>query len=289
MRILIFGINGNLGRYLRIFLRKKFTICAYENLDEILYRLPDTNKITKSILKFKPDIVVNLIAYADVDGCEDNIKRAYLSNVSTISSIVESINSNSIKFKPHLVHISTDHLYDGIGYKNENDIKLLNNYSLTKFLGEKAIIGCDFTILRTNYIGKSKINERLSLGDWIIRSLLNHTEITGFTNIKFNPIHVSTLCKVLEIVCEKKIKGVYNVGSNGYISKYKYAIFLAKKLNLSVNLIKKGKSKNVITRRPSDMRMNVKKFEEDFNYKMPSMDDELIKNLNDYKINDKKI
>ena len=31
------------------------------------------------------------------------------------------------------------------------------------------------------------------------------------------------------------------------------------------------------------------KVEEDFDYKMPSMDDELIKNLNDYKINDKKI
>ena len=94
---------------------------------------------------------------------------------------------------------------------------------------------------------------------------------------------------MLEIVCEKKIKGIYNVGSNGYVSKYEYAIFLAKKLNLSINLIKKGKSKNDITQRPSDMRMNVRKFEEDFNYKMPNIDDELIKNLNDYKINDKKI
>jgi len=283
MKILIFGINGNLGRYLKFYLQKKHHICSNKNLDKILFRLPNTNKIKRLILKFAPDIIINLVAYADVEGCEQNLKKALKSNVEAATSIVKSINSKLIKVKPHLIHLSTDHVYDGKGFKNENKTKLLNNYALTKFIGEKEILNCKSTILRTNYIGKSKISQRLSLGDWIVGSISKKKKIIGFSNIKFNPVHVNTLCKIINIVCKKKISGIFNIGANGSISKYDYAIFLAKKLNLNSNLVKKGKSNLNITRRPTDMRMSIKKFEETFDYKMPSMYDELIKNIKDYK------
>jgi dTDP-4-dehydrorhamnose reductase len=286
MKILIFGINGNLGRYLTDYFKTMYDICSYENLNEILFRLPNNIKIKKTILKFTPDIIINLVAYADVKGCEQDIERALKSNVKAVTSIVTSIKSKLIKVKPHLIHISTDHVYDGKGFKNEKETKLLNNYALTKFLGEKEIFNCNSTILRTNYIGKSKVSRRLSLGDWIVKSLSKKKEITGFADIKFNPIHVNTLCKIIDLVCKKKINGTFNIGANGHISKYDYAVFLAKKLSLNINLIKQGKSISHITARPTDMRMCIKKFEEIFDYKMPSMYDELIKNVKDYNCNE---
>jgi dTDP-4-dehydrorhamnose reductase len=288
MKILIFGINGNLGRYLTDYFKTRHDICSGKNLNKILFRLPNNIKIKKLILKFTPDVIINLVAYADVKGCELNIERALKSNVKAVKSIVSSINSKLIKIKPHLIHISTDHVYDGEGFKNEKETKLLNNYAITKFLGEKETFNCNSTILRTNYIGKSRVGGRLSLSDWIVNSISNKKEIAGFTDIKFNPIHVNTLCKIIDLVCKKKINGTFNVGAKGYISKYDYAIFLAKKLNLNIKLIKKGKSSSNNTVRPSDMRMCIKKFEEIFHYKMPSMYDELIKNLKDYDCNEQK-
>ena len=283
MNILIFGINGNLGRYLSEFLQKKHVICSYESKDKILFRLPNTKKVVQSILDFKPDIIINLVAYADVDACEKDIQIAYTSNVLSVTSIVESINSDLIKVKPHLIHISTDHVYNGNGFNKENEIKLLNNYAFTKFLGEEMITNCSNTILRTNYIGKSRVSKNKSLGDWIVNSLSNNKEIVGFSDIKFNPIHVYTLCKIIDLVCKKKINGTYNVGAKDSVSKYEYAVFLAKELNLNPNLIKKGLSKTDVTKRSCDMRKDVKKFEQDFDYQMTSMYDELLNNIKDYK------
>lgn len=285
MNILIFGSNGNLGRQLIKFLlsrKKKYTICSLDNKKDLLFRLPNTYKITEKILECKPDVIINLVAYADVDGCQKNLRRAYLSNVLSNSSIARSINSSLVKVKPHLVHISTDHIYNRNGFNKENQIEIVNNYAFTKFLGEEAILNTNNTILRTNYIGKSAISEKESLSDWIINSLSFNKKITGFTDIKFNPIHVNTLCKVIELCCIKKINGKYNIGANGFITKYDYALLLADKMLLNTNLIKQGIYNTELATRPKDMRMNTRKFEEEFDYHLPNMYDEIITNIGDY-------
>ncbi len=285
MNILIFGINGNLGRYLIKFLlsrKKKYTICSLDKKKDILFRLPNTNKITEKIIEFKPDIIINLVAYADVDGCQKNLRRAYLSNVLSNSSISRSINSSLVKVKPHLIHISTDHVYNRNGFNKENEIEIVNNYAFTKFLGEEATLNTNYTILRTNYIGQSAISEKESLSDWIINSLSIDKKITGFADIKFNPIHVSTLCEIIELCCIKKINGKYNVGANGSMTKYDYALLLADKMSLNTNLINRGILNTELARRPKDMRMNTRKFEEKFDYQLPNMYDEVITNVFEY-------
>mgnify|MGYP006171499861 CR=1 FL=1 len=285
MNILIFGINGNLGRHLIKFLlsqKKKYIICSLYNKKDILFRLPNTDKIIEKIIEFKPDIIINLVAYADVDGCQKNLRRAYLSNVLSNSSISRSINSSLVRLKPHLVHISTDHVYNRNSFDKENETEIVNNYAFTKFLGEEAILGTSNTILRTNYIGKSAITEKDSLSDWIINSLSTNKQIMGFTDIKFNPVHVNTLCKVIELCCIKKINGKYNVGANGFMTKYDYALLLAEKMSLNTNLIKQGISDKESATRPKDMRMNIRKFEEKFDYQLPNIYDEVIANIGDY-------
>lgn len=136
--------------------------------------------------------------------------------------------------------------------------------------------------MRTNYIGKSAITEKDSLSDWIINSLSTNKQIMGFTDIKFNPVHVNTLCKVIELCCIKKINGKYNVGANGFMTKYDYALLLAEKMSLNTNLIKQGISDKEIATRPKDMRMNIRKFEEKFDYQLPNIYDEVIANIGDY-------
>ena len=76
----------------------------------------------------------------------------------------------------------------------------------------------------------------------------------------------------------KKV-GTFNIGSKKGFSKYHFSILFAKLLKLDSNLIIKTKLKNLnlIEKRHYDMRMNVKKFENTFKYKLPLLKNEIQK------------
>ena len=42
----------------------------------------NSNEVNKVLNKFKPDIIVNLICFSDVEKCEDQIDKAY--NLNTL-------------------------------------------------------------------------------------------------------------------------------------------------------------------------------------------------------------
>ena len=68
-------------------------------------------------------------------------------------------------------------------------------------------------ILRTNFVGKQSKLRKLSFTDWIYLTSLKK-KINGFKNIYFNPLHTSSLCKVIEkIINYKNIYGIFNAGS----------------------------------------------------------------------------
>ena len=80
------------------------------------------------------------------------------------------------------------------------------------------------------------------------------------------------------MIIKNKISGIYNLGSKNGFSKAEFVLKFAKKLNLNTNLIKfiDYKKNMLLAKRPLDMRMNVKRFENRFNV--------VLKDLN-YEIN----
>jgi len=80
------------------------------------------------------------------------------------------------------------------------------------------------------------------------------------------------------LIINKKISGVYNLGSKNGLSKAQFAVKFAKKLKLNTKLLKiVCYKKNLLTaKRPLDMRMDINFFEKKFNV--------ILKDLN-YEIN----
>ncbi|MDR0911838.1 MAG: NAD(P)-dependent oxidoreductase [Methanobrevibacter sp.] len=86
----------------------------------------------------KPDIVINVAAYTDVDGCETNRELAY--NVNAIGPKNLAISCNEIGAK--LVHISTDYVFHGentVPYTEEDETDPINYYGETKLVAEQFI------------------------------------------------------------------------------------------------------------------------------------------------------
>ena len=194
-----------------------------------------------------------------------------------MKNTVKAINEINSKKRIFFLQISTDQVYSGKGPHKEKFAKPVNTYGKTKLNGERYIKNINGCILRTNFVGKSLKNDKKSFTDWIFNSLKNGKTIPVFKNIKFSPLSTETLCKYINLVIKKKIKGIYNLGSKNGMSKAEFAINFAKKLNLDTKLLKvtNYKKEFLIAKRPLDMRMNVKFFERKFRTRLKSLNYEI--------------
>lgn len=281
-KIFIFGANGNLGKYLTVYLKNKYTIFSDKNLKKKI-NSKNIEIIKKLLTKYNPDVVINLIAKTNVDECEKKKKLAKISNYI----IPKNITKNIMQEKCHLIHLSTDQLYNGTkNLKNlEKKVNPINYYAYSKFLGEKEVLKYKkSTILRTNFIGINKVKNKNSLSDWIVKSIKEKKNINTYSNIIFSPVYVKTLCKLIDIAIQKRIYGIYNLGSKNSISKYDFSILLCKYLNLNTTLIKKQNYINNFTsaKRPLNMSLNVRKFEKDFKVNLPYVRNEIKLTAKDY-------
>ena len=132
-------------------------------------------------------------------------------------------------------------------------------------------------------MGKSQ--EKKSLSDWIITNLKKGRKISVFKNIFFSPIHTSTLNRLIITIVKKPSIGIFNVGSKNKISKANFAFKLCKSLKFDVKQLKKTKyeKKTFGVERPLDMSLNVLKFEKIFKIKLPSVKNEILKLVKEYK------
>lgn len=277
-KILIMGARGLLGASLAPFLSNQGCDVFRQSRTVELDIQVDPNNVDmvhKVCKKIAPDVIINLIASTDVDVCERDGDLCYQANIKP--AIVLSEVKSLLNKTTTLIHLSTDHFYDGSGYKSEDTIFLANNYAFSKLAAEAPISLAGGIILRTNFFGRSLSDSRKSFTDWIYSALMTGPPITVFDNVFFTPLHISRLCSIIYNVILNPISGIYNVGSAKGLSKSEFAFEFARQLNLPVNQMASAPfiPGNGLINRPLDMRMNSKKFEEAYRIKMPSIYEEI--------------
>jgi dTDP-4-dehydrorhamnose reductase len=136
-RILLLGGTGLLGATLMPFLEcSGYLVDLHGRTNATKYNadISDAGDAFRLLELIKPVVVVNLIGLTDVDRCEAQPNEAYLANVRTVENIVGWIKQK--KAPCHLVHISTDQVYDGSGLHKEEIVTLKNYYAFSKYAGE---------------------------------------------------------------------------------------------------------------------------------------------------------
>jgi dTDP-4-dehydrorhamnose reductase len=246
----------------------------------------DEEALARAIADCQPDSIVNLAAATDVDQCEMDPQCAFLANVRLVESVVRAARSGKRGSRAHLVHISTDQVYDGPGPHREEDGRPCNVYGLSKYAGEFAAAANGATVLRTNFFGRSQCEDRLSLSDWVVNELRAGVRIKGFDDVVFSPLHVSTLCRVIERTLEQRIAGIFNAGSRDGASKAEFALRLGRLLGLDSQLIQPCSVQlmHFRARRPLDMRLDSAAFENAFGIEMGSFDEEIQLAAKEYRL-----
>ncbi len=286
--IIVFGATGLLGASLIPRLRflgySVLTQSRCAGADLCLDPL-DQAAVVAALALHRPAVVVNLVATTNVDQCERNPNLAWQANTAVVATIGEGIRSfEGVESRPHLVHVSTDQVYDGPGPHVEEEVHPINVYGLSKYAGELLAERVGATVLRTNFYGRSHCPGRLSFSDWIVRSLRDGSPITVFNDVKFSAMHIDTLCDVIARTIEIKPIGIFNAGCRDAISKADFALALAGALGLSSSNINVGTSAEVMlkARRPLDMSMQVARLEAVLDVQCPSIHAEIEHTAKEY-------
>jgi dTDP-4-dehydrorhamnose reductase len=288
-KVLILGAYGYLGTALSHYLISQDLNVWRQGRGEgsqVRLDIFDLDELRIFLKKNRVDCIVNLIAITDVECCESNYDLAMKVNALSVSGIMQVIDSFPEEIKPHLIHISTDQVYSGPGPHVEHKVGPINVYGATKLAGEGYAISPRSTILRVNFIGKSQIESRKSLSDWLVESARQRKSIVVYEDVVFSPLHIKTLCHILFLVIQRQIFGIFNLGSSSSIDKATFAFKLTSLAGLSSELFIKGKLEggSKTMPRPLDMSLNVSKIEKELELKLPTIDVEVDKNAKEYKI-----
>ena len=271
-KILVTGSTGLLGSTLVPYLKYRgynVVTLARTGLADFYIDLAKGHKCNELLTQIQPSLIINLVGLTNVDLCQEQPNAAYLANILTVENLSAWMLQSGVNC--HLVHISTDQVYDDIGPHAESQVCLKNDYALSKYAGELAASRVSSTILRTNFIGRSKTSNRISFTDWLYSSLISGTPIQVFNDIVFSPLSMRSLAEMIELIIEKKPVGIYNLGSLRGMSKAEFSFAFAEYLGLSTSSLRRIDSSQTTflkAYRPKDMRMLCSKIENAMSIKL---------------------
>jgi len=250
MKILITGANGLLGQ-------KLVALISGEGNHELLAtgrgsnRLPsgksytyasmditDRERVLSVCREFRPDTIIHTAAMTNVDQCEEKRKACWEMNVSAVSNIIEACRNEG----SHLVHVSTDFIFDGSkGPLTEDEIASpVNYYGESKLAAEKAIINSNisWSIARTVLVyGVAHDMSRSNIILWVRKSLEEGKEI----NVVDDQWRTPTLAEDLAIGCyllaTSGKQGIFNISGKDFMTPYEMAIATAEFFQLDKSLI----------------------------------------------------
>jgi dTDP-4-dehydrorhamnose reductase len=249
MKILVTGSNGLLGQKLTELLENdpSVTLIAtargksvlpitkgeYHSLD-----ITDANAVDQVFASTKPDVVINTAAMTQVDQCETEREACWTANVTSVENLVNACAKNNT----HLVHVSTDFIFDGTrGPLDENEKpNPVNYYGESKLAAEEVILKSKigWSILRTVLVyGITNDMSRSNIVLWVKNSLEQGKKIQVVNDQWRTPTLAEDLAAGCFLAAKKKAQGVYNISGKDFLTPYDIAIATADYFKLDKSLI----------------------------------------------------
>ncbi|CAM1366238.1 dTDP-4-dehydrorhamnose reductase [Tenacibaculum sediminilitoris] len=249
-KVVVTGSNGLLGQTLVNLLlkEKEYQVIGFSRGDNrsgrndfeyVSIDITDETLLYRKLSEYKPDVIVNTAAMTNVDACEENKEVCDKLNID----VVQYLKNYSKENITHLIHISTDFIFDGKNgpYIETDKPNPLSYYGLSKLKSEQVLTASmiNYTILRTILVyGKVHNMSRSNIVLWVKKMLEDGKEITMVKDQFRMPTYVEDLALACKLSMDKKAFGIFNISSNTLLSIYEIAQQIAEVFKLDKSLIK---------------------------------------------------
>ncbi len=150
MRLVVTGAGGGLGRAFLDVVPAHHDVVAltHEGLD-----VGDHHAVMRTVVSLRPDAILNLAAFTDVDACEAEPDRAYRDNAIGPQNLALAARATGAV----MLHVSTDYVFDGEKddpYDEIDPPRPLSIYARSKLAGEEFVrrLAPDHFVVRTGYV-----------------------------------------------------------------------------------------------------------------------------------------
>ena len=289
-KVVVTGSNGLLGQSLLKLLlqeKEKYQIFGFsrgenrsgrEDFKYISIDITGEKNLKQSIKRIQPNFIINTAAMTQVDDCENNKEACDLLNIDVVKWLSEVSN----EINAHLIHISTDFIFDGVkgNYKETDEPNPLSYYGLSKLKSEEILAKSEinYTILRTILVyGKVFDMSRSNIVLWVREMLSKGKEITIVDDQFRTPTYVEDLALACKISMDKKATGIYNIASNELLSVFEIAQQIADAFQLDKGLIKpiSTSTLNQTALRPAKTGFDLSKINKELNFYSKSFKEDL--------------
>ncbi|MBI5089275.1 MAG: dTDP-4-dehydrorhamnose reductase, partial [Actinobacteria bacterium] len=218
MRVLVTGAGGQLGRDV-------VAVCAAAG-DEVLacdhaaLDVTDRDQVLGAITAFAPDAVVHCAAWTAVDACESDAPRAFAANGLAVRWVAEACHRSGA----HLVHLSTDYVFDGTldrPYHEWDTPNPASVYGASKLAGEHEALrlGGGAAVVRTSWVcgehGSNMVRTVLGLID-------QHPVLSFVDDQIGNPTFTADLAPVLRRIALDRRSGVLHLTNDRSVSWFEF-------------------------------------------------------------------
>jgi dTDP-4-dehydrorhamnose reductase len=250
MKILVTGGNGLLGQKLIQLLESDPEIAlvatARSPLSLPLKRgvfqqmdVENKEEIVTTFFEHKPDVVINTAAMTQVDDCETQKEKCWKANVTSVELLAEACQW----YNTHLVHVSTDFIFNGThGPLDENEKpEPVNYYGESKLAAEEIVRSSSivWSIIRTVLVyGITTDMSRSNIVLWVKNSLEQGKKINVVNDQWRTPTLAEDLAMGCYLAAKQKAQGIYNISGKDFLTPYEIAIKTAKFFKLDSSLIK---------------------------------------------------
>lgn len=235
--------------------------------------LVDRQAMRSLLVPLRPKSIIHCAAITDVDWCELHPEETEEVNVRASSALAELAQELNAQF----LYVSTDSVFDGKrgNYSEDDQPAPLSIYAKSKWRGEAEVL-CRHSsalIVRVNIYGWNA-QPKQSLAEWILDDVRARKPVCGFADVYFCPMLANDLAEVLLTMLDLELNGIYHVAGSKRISKYDFAIRVAKTFGLATDCVVPTSivEARLVAPRPVDSSLNTGKVRIALGRPMPDVD-----------------
>ncbi len=171
--------------------------------------------LRRRVARFRPDRVVHLAAWTDVDACESDPARAFRANAEGARHAARAAAACGAA----LLHVSTDYVFgrgEGRPLREDDPVAPLSVYGRSKAAGEHAVRGAlppgRWTILRAQSLYGAG---RKSFPDAILAAARRKPRLEVVTDQRVSPTWARDLAGAIELALLRGLAGTFHFSAAG--------------------------------------------------------------------------
>lgn len=173
-----------------------------------------------AVAGWRPDTIVNAAAYTAVDACETEADRAYTVNALAVRHVAEAAD----RVGAHLVHLSTDYVFDGTKPTPYDEWDVPNPrsvYGRSKQAGEQELAGRpDVTVVRIAWVfGEHGSN----IVKTILRVAADQPTLRFVDDQRGRPTAAADAAAFVRRIAADRRPGLFHATNQGEVSWFEFA------------------------------------------------------------------